>query len=339
MGDSSIRLDGAIRNWVLIPITVAMFLVGVVRHNVGKLLRKDVKVDLPALREAQAVIRAERVRNNAGYLSSAGFRQRRHFFCDKVRAAGRPSPTIATPSARRRRPRGAVARRGIERLCPSPRAFSRADRPVLGSLEEHPAPPPPAPDPEPTERSRKPPPLPARARTSPQETGVFSKGSKKMNQQQKLLSDPTMMTDMLKKNMNMVVPQMLTAAWVNFFFTGFVVGKVPFPLTQRFRGMLQRGIELQSLDVTYVSSLSWYFLNFFGLRGVFALTLGKNELDDAQAMQQQMAMGMDTTKAFAAVKEGIDMLQHEFMLHVAERRAGRLLRRLKEGAPVGRPRA
>jgi|TARA_B100001540_G_C15585679_1_gene541587 hypothetical protein len=168
---------------------------------------------------------------------------------------------------------------------------------------------------------------------------VFSKGSKKMNQQQKLLSDPTMMTDMLKKNMNMVVPQMLTAAWVNFFFTGFVVGKVPFPLTQRFRGMLQRGIELQSLDVTYVSSLSWYFLNFFGLRGVFALTLGKNELDDAQAMQQQMAMGMDTTKAFAAVKEGIDMLQHEFMLHVAERRAGRLLRRLKEGAPVGRPRA
>ena len=91
MGDSSIRLDGAIRNWVLIPITVAMFLVGVVRHNVAKLLRKDVKVDLPALREAQAVIRAERVRNNAGYLSSAGFRQRRHFFCDKVRAAGRPA--------------------------------------------------------------------------------------------------------------------------------------------------------------------------------------------------------------------------------------------------------
>ena len=73
--------------------------------------------------------------------------------------------------------------------------------------------------------------------------------------------------DMLKKNLNMIVPQMLTAAWVNFFFTGFVVGKVPFPLTQRFRGMLQRGIELQSLDVTYISSLSWYFLNFFGLRG------------------------------------------------------------------------
>jgi len=247
MGETTIRLDGDIRNWVLIPITVAMFLVGVLRHNVAKLLRGDAKVDLPALREAQAVIRAERVRNNAGYVQSVGFRQRRHFFCDKT-------------------------------------------------------------------------------------TGVFSQKSQKLNPSQQMMSDPSMMTDMLKKNLNMIVPQMLTAAWVNFFFTGFVVGKVPFPLTQRFRGMLQRGIELQSLDVTYVSSLSWYFLNFFGLRGVFALALGKNDLNDAQAMQQQMAMGMDTGKAFVAVKESLDMLDHEFQLHVAERRAGRLLKKLAMGA-------
>ena len=160
---------------------------------------------------------------------------------------------------------------------------------------------------------------------------MFSQKTQKLNPQQQMMSDPSMMTDMLKKNLNMIVPQMMTAAWVNFFFTGFVVGKVPFPLTQRFRGMLQRGIELQSLDVTYISSLSWYFLNFFGLTGVFRLCLGENSLDDAQAMQQQMAMGMDTGKAFAAVKENLDMMQHEFMLHVAERRADRLLRRLVAG--------
>ena len=90
MGETNIHLDGAIRNWVLIPITVAMFLVGVLRHNVARLLRSDAKVDLGALREAQAVIRAERVRNNSGYMQSTGFRQRRHFFCDKVRIARRP---------------------------------------------------------------------------------------------------------------------------------------------------------------------------------------------------------------------------------------------------------
>jgi hypothetical protein len=43
MVSETLRLDGDIRNWVLIPITVAMFLVGVLRHNFAKLLRSDAK--------------------------------------------------------------------------------------------------------------------------------------------------------------------------------------------------------------------------------------------------------------------------------------------------------
>lgn len=35
--------------------------------------------------------------------------------------------------------------------------------------------------------------------------------------------------------------------------------------------MLQRGIELPALDVTYFTSLSFYILLLFGLRGVFML--------------------------------------------------------------------
>ena len=41
-----------------------------------------------------------------------------------------------------------------------------------------------------------------------------------------------------------MVPQMAMMGIVNYFFSGFVLGKIPFPLTPSFKGMLQRGISL-----------------------------------------------------------------------------------------------
>lgn len=38
--------------------------------------------------------------------------------------------------------------------------------------------------------------------------------------------------------------------------------------------MLQSGVATQDLDVRWVSSLSWYFLNLFGLQSVFIFLLG-----------------------------------------------------------------
>ena len=43
-----------------------------------------------------------------------------------------------------------------------------------------------------------------------------------------------------------------------------------------FKSMMQRGIETQDMDVRWVSSLSWYFLNLFGLDGLFRLLLGSD---------------------------------------------------------------
>jgi hypothetical protein len=50
--------------------------------------------------------------------------------------------------------------------------------------------------------------------------------------------------------------------------------KLPFPLTYGFKAMLQRDIATPDMDVRYVSALSWYFLNLFGLNGLFKLMLG-----------------------------------------------------------------
>ena len=130
-----------------------------------------------------------------------------------------------------------------------------------------------------------------------------------------------MMTSMLTKNLNFIVPNMLTAGWVNFFFTGFVVGKVPFPLTQRFRDAPaghRTPIARRYLHIVPVVVLPQLFR---ASRGCSTCAwAGEHAGRHTAAMQQQMAMGMNTEKAFASVKENLDMLDHEFVLYVAERR-------------------
>ncbi|KAJ3488742.1 hypothetical protein NLI96_g2634 [Meripilus lineatus] len=98
-----------------------------------------------------------------------------------------------------------------------------------------------------------------------------------------ILTDPTAMDGMMagmKTQMVMMIPQMVIMGWINFFFQGFVLIKLPFPLTLGFKSMLQRGVETPDMDVRWVSSLSWYFLNFFGLNGLYRLILGSDNAPD-----------------------------------------------------------
>uniref|UniRef100_H3A825 ER membrane protein complex subunit 3 n=1 Tax=Latimeria chalumnae TaxID=7897 RepID=H3A825_LATCH len=150
------------------------------------------------------------------------------------------------------------------------------------------------------------------------------KNLKKKKKVPKPISDPSMLTEMMKGNLTNVLPMILIGGWINWAFSGFVTTKVPFPLTLRFKPMLQRGIELVSLDASWVSSASWYFLNVFGLRSMYNLILGQdNAADQSRIMQDQMtgaamAMPPDPNKAFKAEWEALEIVDHQWALESVE---------------------
>ena len=158
-----------------------------------------------------------------------------------------------------------------------------------------------------------------------EETGYFKVAAKRpQGQAPNPMTDPSMMTDMLKGNVTNVLPMILIGGWINWTFSGFVTTRVPFPLTLRFKPMLQRGIELMTLDASWVSSASWYFLNVFGLRSIYTLVLGENNAaDQTRVMQEQMsgqamAMPPDPKAASKAEWEALEVCPHNYALKNVE---------------------
>merc|ERR1719498_845354 len=93
------------------------------------------------------------------------------------------------------------------------------------------------------------------------------------------------MMGMMKNQMVFMVSQGLLAYWVSHLFSGFVVAKTPFPLGFQFKGMLQRGVDVQSLDPGYVSSLCWYMFVLMcshSLTGLFQALCSKGATEDAE---------------------------------------------------------
>ena len=84
------------------------------------------------------------------------------------------------------------------------------------------------------------------------------------------------MMGMMKGNMAMMVPQTLIMGWINAFFSGCVIIRLPFPLTIKFKSMLQAGVATRDMDPQWMSSISWYVLCIFGLQSVFNYLLGSD---------------------------------------------------------------
>ncbi|CAM9899366.1 ER membrane protein complex subunit 3 [Lethenteron reissneri] len=238
MAEPELLLDSNIRVWVVLPIVLITFLVGIIRHYVSHLLHSDKKVELEQVSDSQVLLRSRILREHGKYIPRQSFINRKHYFNDT-------------------------------------------------------------------------------------ETGFFKK-TKRKTIPKNPMTDPSMLTDMMKGNFTNVLPMIVIGGWINWTFSGFVTTKVPFPLTLRFKPMLQRGIELVSLDASWVSSASWYFLNVFGLRSMYSLILGQdNAADQARIMQEQMsgaamAMPPDPNKAFKAEWEALEITEHKWVLETVE---------------------
>ena len=112
---------------------------------------------------------------------------------------------------------------------------------------------------------------------SAKKTGLLSQ-KQEAPENPMMSGNPNMQMDMMKGQMTNMLPSIAMMTFVQHFFSGYVMSKVPFPLTPKFKAMLQQGVQLTTLDPTYVSSLSWYFLVMFGIRGVMGLFLGKKHV-------------------------------------------------------------
>eukprot|EP00758_Cryptobia_borreli_P002864 Tbor_TRINITY_DN3351_c0_g1::TRINITY_DN3351_c0_g1_i1::g.23548::m.23548 len=157
-------------------------------------------------------------------------------------------------------------------------------------------------------------------------TGGLLNEKQEVTNPMEAMSDPSVMTDMLKNNFIYMIPNVGMMSLVSYFFSGFVTAKVPFNLSSRFRGMMQNGVDIDDLDVSYVTSLSMYFMIMFGTQGVLSLIIGSNAEAslDPMAQQQQMMGGqqpgqpVDYGKLFKQLKEELEFSFDQYKWKLAD---------------------
>merc|ERR1719343_116391 len=141
------------------------------------------------------------------------------------------------------------------------------------------------------------------------DVGVLVKSPPKAKDPMEALSagpDPMMAMGMMKSQMVFMVSQGLLAYWVSHLFSGFLVAKTPFPLTFQFKGMLQRGVDVQALEPGYVSSLCWYMfvmMSSYPIIGLCSAFFG-NEPDDSDNPMMAMMGTMSGGGMGAAMPGG-----------------------------------
>lgn len=151
-----------------------------------------------------------------------------------------------------------------------------------------------------------------------------------------LKQDPNDLFGMMKVQIPFLLLQLALGFLINSFFSGYLVAKIPFPLTYKFKSTLQMGMFIELLDMKFVSSLSWYFLVMFGSSGLIslidfvvlrekekplnsaleAMMPGQNPL--ARQQLQMNAASTDLKKMYEKHKEELETMNYQFLLENIE---------------------
>lgn len=150
------------------------------------------------------------------------------------------------------------------------------------------------------------------------------------------MPDPMAMLGPMKGQFVFMAQNMILMQGIGYFFSGYILVKVPVPLTNGFKMMFQRGLDLTTLETSYVSSVSWYFLVMFGLRAFFKLVIdgdGSSQKDHMKAAMIQtelghsMAGGMggpqkkfEADQFLKAEIENLELFKQKCVLEDADRR-------------------
>ncbi|CAD52722.1 ER membrane protein complex subunit 3 [Plasmodium falciparum NF54] len=168
------------------------------------------------------------------------------------------------------------------------------------------------------------------------EVGYFNDLPEQANPFDALLKqDPSDLFGMMKNQIPFLVLQLGLGFLINLFFSGYLVAKIPFPLTYKFKSTLQMGMDIELLDMKFVSSLSWYFLVMFGSSGLISIIdyfvlqdkdrSQNNAMDNLMATHNPLAKPPgnmnnipDLRKFFNKKKEELDNVKYEFLLENIE---------------------
>uniref|UniRef100_A0AC34QWQ5 ER membrane protein complex subunit 3 n=2 Tax=Panagrolaimus sp. JU765 TaxID=591449 RepID=A0AC34QWQ5_9BILA len=285
---ADLLLDPAIRTWVFIPIVLINFFVGILRHYVHLLLSSKKKTDLDKVKDTHYLAKARLLRANGNLISRRDFEMRKNLFLDEKKGYLQTRMESKTTNQNPLDPAvmTEMLKGNMLNMVPMIVIGGWINWTFSGFV---------------TTKV----PFPLTLRFKP----MLQRGNP---------LDPAVMTEMLKGNMLNMVPMIVIGGWINWTFSGFVTTKVPFPLTLRFKPMLQRGVNLLSLDAAWVSSASWYFLNVFGLRSIYGLVLGGENAAELSMDEQMMgvnpAVQNDPKQVFKAEWEALHISYHKFAL-------------------------